>query len=128
MTAQQLKNSILQLAVQGKLVPQGSNDEPASVLLEHIRAEKERLAKEGKLKKEKPLLPITEDEIHLDNYAQSGDKTYGFQVSAHTDATGGIVTFCVELESMFFDAPENITLHFENQSNIAVEIPLALQR
>ena len=46
MTAQQLKNSILQMAVQGKLVPQAPNDEPASVLLERIRAEKERLIKD----------------------------------------------------------------------------------
>ena len=53
MTAQQLKNSILQMAVQGKLVPQDSADEPASVLLERIRAEKEKLIKEGKIKKEK---------------------------------------------------------------------------
>ena len=53
MTGQQLKNSILQMAVQGKLVPQDPNDEPASVLLERIRAEKERLIKEKKLKKEK---------------------------------------------------------------------------
>ena len=53
MTAQQLKNSILQMAVQGKLVPQDPNDEPASVLLERIRAEKEQLIKEGKIKKEK---------------------------------------------------------------------------
>jgi type I restriction enzyme S subunit len=53
MTAQQLKNSILQMAVSGKLVPQDPNDEPASVLLERIRKEKERLVKEGKIKKEK---------------------------------------------------------------------------
>ena len=53
MTAQQLKNSILQMAVQGKLVPQDPNDEPASVLLERIRAEKERLIKEKKIKPEK---------------------------------------------------------------------------
>jgi type I restriction enzyme S subunit len=53
MTAQQLKNSILQMAVQGKLVPQDPNDEPASVLLECIRAEKERLIKEKKIKREK---------------------------------------------------------------------------
>ncbi len=53
MTAQQLKNSILQLAVQGKLVPQDPNDEPASVLLERIRAEKEELIKAKKIKREK---------------------------------------------------------------------------
>ena len=53
MTAQKLKNSILQMAVQGKLVPQDPNDEPASVLLERIRKEKEQLIKEGKIKKSK---------------------------------------------------------------------------
>lgn len=51
MTAQQLKNSILQMAVQGKLVSQDPNDEPASVLLERIRKEKEQLIKDGKIKK-----------------------------------------------------------------------------
>ena len=53
MTAQKLKNSILQMAVQGKLVPQDPNDEPASVLLERIRKEKEKLIKEGKIKRNK---------------------------------------------------------------------------
>ena len=53
MTAQQLKNSILQLAVQGKLVPQDPNDEPASVLLQRIKAEKQELIKAGKIKKDK---------------------------------------------------------------------------
>ena len=53
MTAQQLKNSILLMAVQGKLVPQDPNDEPSSVLLERIHAEKERLIKEKKIKREK---------------------------------------------------------------------------
>ena len=53
MTAQQLKNSILLMAVQGKLVPQDPNDEPASVLLERIHAEKERLIKEKQIKREK---------------------------------------------------------------------------
>ena len=53
MTAQQLKNSILQMAVQGKLVPQDPNDEPASVLLERIKAEKQELIKAGKIKKDK---------------------------------------------------------------------------
>ena len=63
MNAQQLKNSILQDAIMGKLVPQDPNDEPASVLLDKIRKEKTRLVKEGKLKK-KDLIetPISEDE------------------------------------------------------------------
>ena len=66
MTAQDLKNAILQLAVQGKLVPQDPNDEPASELLKRIKAEKERLVKEGKIKKEKSLVPIANDEIPFD--------------------------------------------------------------
>ncbi|MCI2964805.1 restriction endonuclease subunit S [Shewanella sp. N2AIL] len=57
-----LRELILELAVRGKLVPQDANDEPASVLLERIAAEKAQLVKEGKLKKQKPLLEIGEDE------------------------------------------------------------------
>ena len=53
MTGQQLKNSILQEAIEGRLAPQDPNDEPASVLLERIRAEKARLVKEKKIKKDK---------------------------------------------------------------------------
>ena len=53
MNGKQLKNSILQWAIQGRLVPQDPNDEPASVLLERIRTEKARLVKEGKIKKDK---------------------------------------------------------------------------
>lgn len=58
----QLKQTILQLAVMGKLVPQDPNDEPASVLLEKIAAEKEQLIKDKVIKKQKPLPPISEDE------------------------------------------------------------------
>jgi len=67
MNAQQLRNSILQEAIEGRLVPQDPNDEPASVLLERIREEKKRLVKEGKLKK-KDLeeKPISEDEKPFD--------------------------------------------------------------
>jgi len=66
MTASQLKNAILQYAVQGKLVSQNPNDEPASVLLEKIRKERKALIKAGKIKNEKPLLPITDEEIPFD--------------------------------------------------------------
>jgi type I restriction enzyme S subunit len=58
-----LRQAILQLAVMGKLVPQNTNDEPAAVLLERIKKEKERLVKEGKIKKEKFLPAIKDDEI-----------------------------------------------------------------
>ncbi len=58
-----LRELILSLAVQGKLVPQNPADEPASVLLERIAAEKKRLVKEGKIKKAKPLPPVREEEV-----------------------------------------------------------------
>jgi len=58
----ELKNCILQLAVQGKLVPQDLSDEPAEVLLERIQEEKERLIEEKKIKKENPLAEISEVE------------------------------------------------------------------
>ncbi len=57
-----LRELILELAVRGKLVPQDPNDEPASELLKRIQAEKAKLIAEGKIKKDKPLAPITEDE------------------------------------------------------------------
>lgn len=61
-----LRELILELAVRGKLVPQDSNDEPASILLEQIAAEKAQLVKEGKIKKSKPLAEISEDEKLFD--------------------------------------------------------------
>lgn len=66
MNAQQLKNSILQEAIEGRLVPQDPNEEPASVLLEKIRKEKKRLVKEGKLKK-KDLeeIPISKEKEEI---------------------------------------------------------------
>ena len=57
-----LRELILTLAVQGKLVPQDPADEPASVLLQKIRAEKDRLIAEGKIKRDKPLAAIAEEE------------------------------------------------------------------
>ena len=57
-----LEQTILQLAVRGLLVPQDPNDEPASVLLQKIRAEKDRLIAEGKINRDKPLAPIADEE------------------------------------------------------------------
>ena len=64
--AEMLRQSILQQAVEGKLCEQDPNDEPASVLLEKIKAEKERLVAEKKIKKQKPLPPISEEEKTFD--------------------------------------------------------------
>lgn len=64
--AEMLRQSILQQAVEGKLCEQGPNDEPASVLLEKIKAEKERLIAGKKIKKQKPLPPISEEEKPFD--------------------------------------------------------------
>lgn len=69
MTGKELKNSILRLAISGKLVPQDPTDEPASELLKRIRKEKERLVKEGKLKKKDLLSKPTSDyDICLQNH------------------------------------------------------------
>ena len=66
MTPQELKNSILQLAIQGKLVEQRPEEDTAEKLFAQIREEKQQLIKEGKIKKEKPLPEITEDEKPFD--------------------------------------------------------------
>ena len=66
MTPQELKNSILQLAIQGKLVPQDPSEGTGEELYKQIQAEKAKLIKEGKIKKKKPLAEITEDEIPFD--------------------------------------------------------------
>ena len=66
MTPQELKNSILQLAIQGRLVEQRPEEGTAQELYQQIQVEKQRLIKEGKLKKEKPLPEITEDEKPFD--------------------------------------------------------------
>jgi len=60
---QELRSTILQLAVQGRLVPQNPDDEPASMLLEKIREEKKQLIKEGQIKKQKPLPEIRPEEV-----------------------------------------------------------------
>ena len=75
MTGKQLKNSILQWAIQGKLVPQDPNDEPASVLLEKIRQEKERLIKEKKIKRDKnaSIIYRGEDNSYYEKILATGE-------------------------------------------------------
>ncbi|MDC1856423.1 restriction endonuclease subunit S [Bacteroides uniformis] len=75
MNGKQLKNSILQWAIQGKLVPQDPNDEPASVLLERIRAEKARLVKEKKIKKDKneSIIYRSEDNSYYEKFLATGE-------------------------------------------------------
>lgn len=90
--AQALREKILDLAMRGKLVSQDPNDEPASVLLEKIKAEKEQLIKDKKIKKSKPLAPITDDERPFDipdswEWVRLGDvNTYNSE-SVHPDRT-----------------------------------------
>ena len=75
MNGKQLKNSILQWAIQGKLVPQDPNDEPASVLLDKIRQEKERLIKEKKIKRDKNVSIIYrgEDNSYYEKILATGE-------------------------------------------------------
>lgn len=118
-----LKQSILQYAMEGKLVKQDPNDEPASVLLEKIKAEKAELVKEKKIKKTKPLPPITDAEKPFDipdswEWVRLGDVAenirYGFTASAKnkgnckflriTDIQNGVVQWS---NVPFCDIPQN---------------------
>ena len=106
MNGKQLKNSILQWAIQGKLVPQDPNDEPASVLLERIRKEKERLVKEKKIKKDKNASIIFrgEDNSYYEKFLATGevkciDEEIPFEIPNSWEWTriGNIFRNCFEL-------------------------------
>ncbi len=99
----QLKQTILQLAVMGKLVPQDPNDEPASELLKKIAAEKAKLVKKGKIKKEKPHPPVAEEEKPFElttgwEWVKLNDMLPEFQNGASSRGDkGGIPTIVLRL-------------------------------
>ena len=121
--AQALRDKILDLAMRGKLVPQDPNDEPASVLLEKIKAEKAELVKEKKIKKSKPLPEITDDEKPFDipdswewvrlgevgNYIQRGrSPKYDKKNKSHPI----ISQKCVQWENIYLKDAKYITKTF----------------
>ena len=78
MDTKALRQKILDLAIRGKLVPQDSNDEPASVLLERIRQQKQQMVKEGKLKpkdiKNDSVIFVGEDNLHYEKFSDGSVK------------------------------------------------------
>ena len=117
MTPQELKNSILQLAIEGKLVPQRPEEGTAEELCRQIQTEKQALIKAGKIKKESPLPEITEDEKPFDipeswkwvrlgdcsTYSSSKEKIMSSDITADMRSldlediekeTGKIINYC----------------------------------
>ena len=129
----QLKQTILQLAVMGKLVPQNLDDEPASVLLEKIAAEKAALIKTGKLKKEKPLPPITDDEkpfalphgwqwVRLSEFALIGTGATPARSNSdyYNPAKLNWVTSGETASDFIFSTEEKISLKAIEETNVSV--------
>lgn len=110
MNAQDLKNSILQLAVQGKLVEQRPEEGTAKELLAQIKAEKEQLIKDKKIKKEKPLPEITEDEIPFD-IPESWEWAYVGDIFLHntgkaqnsSGATNGVIRKFITTSNLYWN-------------------------
>lgn len=107
-----LRQAILSEAIQGKLVPQDPNDEPASILLEKIKAEKEKLIKEKKIKKEKPLPLISEEEIPYElpkgwEWYRLGNLTEIITKGSSPKWQG--VNYCDKENGILFITSENVT-------------------
>lgn len=119
---QQLRQAFLREAMQGKLVLQDATDEPASVLLEHIKTEKQKLIADGKIKKEKPLPPIKPEEIPYEipenwvwcrlgdiiNSSEGGKSPNCINKSVINDEWGVIKTTAIQ--PLYFQESENKVL------------------
>lgn len=124
MTPEQLKASILQLAIQGKLVEQRPEEGTAEDLYQQIQEEKTNLIKEGKLKKEKPLAPIEADEIPFDipenwKWCKLGDLTSYAQTKNKISgrALRGSV-FSLDLEDIEKDTGSILNILFSSEREI----------
>lgn len=130
MNVKALKDKILQLAIQGKLVEQDENDEPALVLLNRIKEEKEKLIKEKKIKKEKPLPEIMEEEKsfelpngwewvrlgEISEYIQRGKSPKYSNVEKYPVIAQKCVQWSgVSLEKALFIEPDSITKYGEER-------------
>ena len=122
MDTKKLRQKILDLAIHGKLVPQDPNDEPASVLLERIRAEKERLVKEGKIKKSKASK--TSDTPHYENVPFELPQNWCWAILPElclipiTDGTHQTPTYTSEENGIPFISSKDVTSQKINWDNI----------
>ena len=114
MTAEDLRKSILQQAIQGKLVPQDPNDEPASVLLERIREEKDRLVKEKKIKKDKneSIIYRGEDNSHYEKFADGTVKCIDDEIPFEIPSTWEWVRFKNLVQFSLGKTPERVDSSF----------------
>ena len=122
MDTKKLRQKILDLAIRGKLVPQDPNDEPASVLLERIRAEKERLIKEGKIKKTKASK--TADTPHYENVPFEIPSSWEWTILPDlctipiTDGTHQTPTYTDKEHGIPFISSKDVTSQKINWNNI----------
>ncbi|WP_029855158.1 restriction endonuclease subunit S [Vibrio parahaemolyticus] len=121
----QLKQTILQLAVMGKLVPQDPTDEPAAKLLERIAIEKAQLVKENKIKKQKALPPIAEDEKPFE--LPKGWEWCRFEdvVEIHSGITKGRKLASRELKTIPYLSVANVQRGYLNLENVKeIDLPI----
>ena len=132
MTGEQLKKSIIQMAIQGKLVAQRENEEPASILLEKIIEEKKNLIKQGKIKKGKELTPITDEEKPFDipeswEWVRLGDIAYCFNgnsINANVKKT----KFSTVNEGYNYIGTKDVRFDYTIDYNNGIKIPYELRK